>query len=516
MKQVSVWIIDLGSQYTQLIVRRMRELGYSSELLTFKQATKAWQEKKRPKAMILSGGPRSIFEDKNDYSWCFSDSKMPVLGVCYGMQIMAHALGGEVERGSLGEYGKTQVILEEGVEFFPLRTFVAWMSHFDTITKLPDSFLSILESQSGLRAGMIHHENAWLGLQFHPEVEHTEGGREILKYFCEHLAKLKVDWSSSDMLQNAKDMVQSTNAGHTLAALSGGVDSLVAAVLAHQVLGDKLHCFFVDHGLTRTQDLAHIQLIQKQTSLKIDIVNAEEKFLKELKGIEDPELKRKAIGRLFIEVFEVEVARLEAKYNVKFTHLLQGTLYPDVIESVSPHGEEGPSVTIKSHHNVGGLPEKMKLSLMEPFRFLFKDEVRAVGKSLGLPPEWLNRHPFPGPGLGVRIMGEVTKERLTRLRQADHILYQELRGQKLYDDCWQSACIYLPLKTVGVKGDERVYEDVIAIRLVQSLDGMTATIVELPWSFFHQVSARICNEVPGITRVVYDLTTKPPATIEWE
>ncbi len=516
----AVWIVDFGSQYTQLITRRARELGLTSEIMTVEKALEKIKSEP-PKALVLSGGPQSVFEDKTDYSPFFANPKLPVLGVCYGMQLMAQYFGGKVERGVQGEYGISRVktsALFNGIPGgdFKNSSFMAWMSHSDHVVQVPKDFEVILESENGLCAGFASKSRPLLSYQFHPEVQHTEFGTEWLKYFLFTIAELKQDWSTDDMLSQLQETIRQSDAKHILCAFSGGVDSLVAATLVQKIYPEKLHCFFVDHGLLRPQDEAHIHTLQKATGLNVHIVQAEEIFLDKLKGVSDPEEKRKIIGRTFIEVFENEVHRLEQKLGEKVDTLLQGTIYPDVIESKSPHEKGGKSVTIKSHHNVGGLPERMKLKLLEPLRYLFKDEVRKLGAAMGLAAENLNRHPFPGPGLGVRIMGEVTSSRLKRLKKSDQILVEELKSQGLYGSTWQAFTVYLPVKTVGVKGDGRVVEEVIAVRAVNSTDGMTASVTEFPWSFLTKVSSRIVNEVEGITRVVYDITQKPPGTIEWE
>ena len=513
----SVWIVDFGSQYTQLITRRTREIGHSSEIITFSELKRRWDRNEKPKALVLSGGPRSISEDENDYSFIFTDESLPILGICYGMQIIAQTCGGLVERGEAGEYGLAPVVLES--EFKPKNVpdeFIAWMSHFDHVTKLPEGMEVIIRSKNGPLAGIKHQSKPLMGLQFHPEVEHTANGKELLEYFYSDLAKMTADWDNSQMLEEALSVIKEEPNPEILCAFSGGVDSLVAATLAQMAFPGKVHCFFVDHGLLRPQDIHHIETLKTETDLHIEVVNVAEQFFEKLAGVNDPEKKRKIIGHEFITVFEQKVKEFEENKGIHFTHLLQGTLYPDVIESVSPHGEEGASVTIKSHHNVGGLPERMKLKLMEPLRYLFKDEVRILGESVGLRHEWVHRHPFPGPGIGVRVLGELTKTRVQQVQQSDQILFEELKGQNLYESTWQALTVLLPVKTVGVKGDTRAYEEVICLRLVNSSDGMTAEWTDLPRSFLSSVSRRITNEVAGITRVVYDITDKPPGTIEWE
>ena len=513
----SVWIVDFGSQYTQLITRRSREIGFSSEIITFNSLQKRWGEGLRPKVLVLSGGPQSIFKDPRDYSFIFKEENLPILGICYGMQIMGHTLGGKVEKGTSGEYGLSKIQFEEGVEDFGLNfSFNSWMSHFDHVSKVPKDFKIMLKSQNGFIAGLCHESKPIWGLQFHPEVEHTEHGREILSAFFKKVASLESDWGDNEMLEEALRVIKKEKDAQILCAFSGGVDSLVAATLCEQIDTKNLHCFFVDHGLLRPQDIHHIHVLQEKTKLNIQIVDAKDQFFSKLKGVDEPEAKRKIIGHEFITVFEQKVHEYESERGIKFTHLLQGTLYPDVIESVSPHGEEGISSTIKSHHDVGGLPERMKLKLLEPLRYLFKDEVRKLGEALGLDYDWVHRHPFPGPGIGVRVLGELTPERVERVGKSDQILFEELKQANLYQATWQALTVYLPVKTVGVKGDERAYEEVICLRMVNSSDGMTATFSKMPYEFLSTVSRRITNEVPGITRVVYDITDKPPGTIEWE
>jgi GMP synthase (glutamine-hydrolysing) len=511
-----IWIVDFGSQYTQLITRRSRELGFASEILTIEECLKKISEANKPSAIILSGGPNSIFEDDTDYAPIF-ETGLPILGICYGMQLISNYFGGEVERGIQGEYGHATVESQAGIKIpgTPDK-FNVWMSHFDHVSKIPAGFELLLKSSNGLIAGIENKEKQILALQFHPEVEHSEHGREVLNHFFKDIAKLEQNWSNEVMLENCLKEVSDVKGSKVLCAFSGGVDSLVAATIAHQALGDDLYCFFVDNGLLRPQDYHHIDLLQKETKLNIEVIDAKELFYSKLKGVSDPEKKRKAIGVTFIEVFEQKVHEFETNHNIKFDYLLQGTLYPDIIESLSPHKKGGKSATIKSHHNVGGLPETTKLKLLEPLKFLFKDEVRKLGEAVNLKYDWVHRHPFPGPGIGVRVLGEIFPESVRKVQESDQILFEELHAQNLYQATWQAFTVLLPVQTVGVKGDGRAYEEVICLRLVNSTDGMTATWTDLPYEFLAKTSARITNEVKGITRVVYDITSKPPGTIEWE
>lgn len=512
----SIWIVDFGSQYTQLITRKFRELGYTSEIITLEEGLDRIKTT-TPKALVLSGGPQSVFEDETDYSPFFKDETLPVLGICYGMQILGQFFGGKVEKGVQGEYGLAQLHFANGFSIpgCPAVSDV-WMSHSDHVSVLPAGFSLVLKSENGLVAGIKHDKKPILGLQFHPEVHHTVHGKDILSYFLKDIAKLESDWSSQTMLESCFEEVRKVQGSKVLCAFSGGVDSLVAATLTQKVIGSDLYCFFVNNGLLRPQDHATIKNLQEKTSLHIEIIDATEIFLEALKDDKDPEHKRKTIGKTFIEVFEQKVHEYEKSHGIKFDYLLQGTLYPDVIESISPHKKGGKSVTIKSHHNVGGLPERMKLKLLEPLRYLFKDEVRSIGLELGLQHDWVFRHPFPGPGIGVRVLGQLSRDSIRKVQESDQILFEELKSHNLYDSTWQAFTVLLPVKTVGVKGDGRAYEEVIALRMVNSQDGMTASVTELPWSFLNKVSSRICNEVKGITRVVYDITSKPPGTIEWE
>ena len=512
-----IWIVDFGSQYTQLITRKTRELGFSSEIITLDECQSRYLQEYYPECLVLSGGPQSVFEDQQDYSFIFNQINIPILGICYGMQLLGKYFGGVVEKGLIGEYGHAQVHFSSSFHFSDTpQKMSVWMSHSDHVSKVPADFDIIMESSNKLVAAIKHKTKPILGLQFHPEVEHSVHGKHILKSFYENIALLKSDWSSNEMLKEAESLVREIGDKKVLCAFSGGVDSLVAASLSEKILGKNLYCFFVDNGLLRLQDYHHISKLKIETTLHIEVIDAKELFYEALKGKSDPEEKRKIIGRLFIEIFEAKVNEYQKNKNIKFEYLLQGTLYPDVIESISPHINGGKSVTIKSHHNVGGLPERMNLKLLEPLRYLFKDEVREMGLSLGLKREWVFRHPFPGPGLGVRILGEIDSMSIKAVQESDQILFEELLEENLYHSTWQAFTVFLPVQTVGVKGDGRAYENVICLRMVNSSDGMTAEWSKLPFYFLEKVSRRITNEVKGITRVVYDITSKPPGTIEWE
>ncbi len=517
MTKRQIWIIDFGSQYTQLITRKSRELGYSSEIITVKEGLERFKKGKKPLALILSGGPASIFEDENNYAPFFEDESLPILGICYGMQLIGQFFKGLVEKGVVGEYGQGDIEVKAGQEFgdFGPKERV-WMSHSDHISRVPEKFELVMSSNNGLVAGIKHEVRPLLAIQFHPEVEHTPNGKSLLSYFFEKMAKLEKDWSPSAMLEEAKDYIKKKKTGPILCAFSGGVDSLVAATLVALDHSEDLYCFFVDHGLNRPQDFIHLKNLQEKTALNIEILEMKDLFMEKLRGLSDPEEKRKVIGHTFIDVFEEKMKEYQSKHDIHFTHLLQGTLYPDVIESLSPHDKDGKSMTIKSHHNVGGLPERMKLELMEPLRYLFKDEVRLLGEQMGLPHAWVSRHPFPGPGIGIRVLGSLNEQRISVVQQSDQILFEELHRNELYLKTWQAFTVLLPVKTVGVKGDGRAYEEVLCLRLVDSTDGMTATWSPMPYEFLDLVSRRITNEVKGVTRVVYDITSKPPGTIEWE
>ncbi|HEY4120044.1 MAG TPA: glutamine-hydrolyzing GMP synthase [Byssovorax sp.] len=510
-----VAILDFGSQTTQLIARRVREAGVYCEIHPYKVGLDAL-EALAPRAIILSGGPASVYgEGAPHVSREVLELGVPVLGICYGQQLLAHLLGGRVEKGSEGEYGPAEVTVgaTTGVlgAFAPGDKLDVWMSHGDRLVELPPGFTALASTKTTPFAVIGDAKRKIYGLQFHPEVAHTRRGREILASFLFGVAGLSATWTPASFVEQAVAAVRAKVGPEARAVLglSGGVDSSVAAVLCQRALGDRLTCIFVDNGLLRADEATKVvDMFARHLELEVVHVDASARFLDALKGVTDPEKKRKIIGRVFIEVFEDEAKKVD---GARF--LVQGTLYPDVIESVS---FKGPSAVIKSHHNVGGLPERMNLGLVEPLRELFKDEVRAAGAAMGVPREVLTRQPFPGPGLAVRCLGDLTAERLAVLRAADAIFEHEIREAGLYEKIWQSFCVLLPVRTVGVMGDERTYDEVIALRAVESTDGMTADWSRLPYELVARVSSRIINEVRGVNRVVLDVSSKPPATIEWE
>lgn len=507
----TILVLDFGSQYTQLIARRIRELGVYSEIKPYNTPIDEIRAAE-PKAIILSGGPASVWDDDSPtVDRGVFELGIPVLGICYGMQLTAQLLGGIVERSRMREFGPATLRITNGFDLLsgiPDKSDI-WMSHGDRVLELPPGFESIAESENSPRAAMKNREMRIYGTQFHPEVVHTKFGKEILSNFLFKIAGCKGMWTPKSFVETAiKDIRQKAGDATVVCGLSGGVDSAVAAVIIQRAIWDKLRCIFVDTGLLRMNEAEEVVESFRHMGLNLVHVDAKERFLNKLRGVTDPERKRKIIGEEFVNVFEAEASRIN---DARF--LAQGTLYPDVIESVSV---KGPSATIKSHHNVGGLPEKMNLKLIEPLRELFKDEVREVGRELGVPDEILGRHPFPGPGLAIRIIGEIDEERLEILRQADRIFIEELRKGGVYDDIWQAFCVFVPVKTVGVMGDERTYENVIALRAVTSQDGMTAKWARIPYDLLEKISVRIINEVRGVNRVVYDISTKPPSTIEWE
>ncbi len=508
-----VLILDFGSQYTQLIARKVRELAVYSEIQPYHYSFDKIQQDTAIKAIILSGGPASIYAaDAPHADARIFELGLPVLGICYGLQHIAYSLGGEVDRAARREYGRADLWFEKNDPIFKdmKQPTQVWMSHGDHLTQLPDQFHTIGHTRNSPIAAMANSHMKIYGLQFHPEVYHTAEGKLLLSNFLYNIAQFQGNWSAESFIESSLQAIrQKVGKERVLLGLSGGVDSSVAALLIYKAIGSQLTCMFIDTGLLRQQERTEVEeVFREHFHLNLISITGGQHFLSKLKGVIDPEQKRKIIGNTFIDVFEKEAKKLG-----QFKFLGQGTLYPDVIESVS---FKGPSATIKSHHNVGGLPEKMKFELLEPLRELFKDEVRAVGRELGLPEKIIERHPFPGPGLAVRIIGEITEERLEILRLADAIYLEELRSANLYGEIWQAFAVLLPVQTVGVMGDERTYENVLALRAVTSTDGMTADWFEMPAEVLAKISNRIINEVKGINRVVYDISSKPPATIEWE
>ncbi|MFQ3574070.1 MAG: glutamine-hydrolyzing GMP synthase [Thermodesulfovibrionales bacterium] len=507
-----ILILDFGSQYTQLIARKIRELGVYSEIMPFNVSLETIKDFE-PKGIIFSGGPSSVYDeyapmvDMDIYK-----IRQPILGICYGMQLIAKQLGGAVSRADRREYGRAVLNADTANPLFSgisKESFV-WMSHGDRIDAIPDGFISIGKTENTPVSAMANTKDKIFALQFHPEVAHTEEGIKILSNFVFHICKCNATWKMSSFISWSVDNIKKTIADKkVICALSGGVDSSVTALLVHKAVGDNLTCIFVDNGLLRKGEAEKVKdTFDRHFHIRLVFVDARQRFLDKLSGITDPEQKRKIIGNEFISVFEEEAHKIK---GVEF--LAQGTLYPDVIESVS---FKGPSAVIKSHHNVGGLPERMKLKLVEPLRELFKDEVRAVGEELGLPEEICWRHPFPGPGLAIRCLGELSSKRLDILREADAIVLEEIKKAGLYRKVWQAFAVILPVKTVGVMGDERTYDYVVAVRAVTSVDGMTADWVRLPYDVLCSISNRIINEIKGVNRVVFDITSKPPGTIEWE
>jgi len=516
----TILIVDFGSQVTQLIARRVREAGVYSEIAPFNMAEEAFHRLK-PKGVILSGSPASVPEEGSPRApQLIFDSGLPILGICYGQQVMTDQLGGEVrpghETGEGGEFGRAYLTVTEGCVLFDGLWEVGerhqvWMSHGDKVTKFAPGFRIVATSEGAPFALIADDERRYYGTQFHPEVVHTPDGGKLIANFVRHVCGCAGDWTMAEYKEaKIAEIREQVGDKKVICGLSGGVDSSVAAILIHEAIGDQLTCVFVDHGLLRLNEREQVEtLFRDHYNIPLVVVDAEARFMKGLAGETDPEKKRKFIGGEFIEVFDEEAARVGGA-----DFLAQGTLYPDVIESVSFTG--GPSVTIKSHHNVGGLPARMNMKLVEPLRELFKDEVRDLGRELGLNDQFVGRHPFPGPGLAIRIPGEVTKERCDILRKADAIYLEEIRSAGLYDAIWQAFAVLLPVKTVGVMGDSRTYDNVCGLRAVTSTDGMTADVYPFDAGFLTRVSTRIVNEVKGINRVVYDYTSKPPGTIEWE
>ncbi|MBN1808547.1 MAG: glutamine-hydrolyzing GMP synthase [Planctomycetes bacterium] len=508
-----VLVLDFGSQYTQLIARRIREESVYCRIVSCGITAEEVRSSKAA-AVILSGGPASVYDEGAPRvdAGIFTLG-IPVLGICYGLQLAVQQFGGRIERSDRREYGHTMLNVSDAADLFksvPAHTRV-WMSHGDRVAGLPEGFDVLAESEATRYAAVRGLGGRFYGVQFHPEVVHTDAGRTIFHNFLYNVAGLNGDWKIGSFIDEQVEAIRKqTGADAVICGLSGGVDSSVAAMLIDRAVGDRLTCIFVDNGLLRLDEAEEVvSMFKDHLGLKLIHVNARSRFIQALAGVDDPEQKRKIIGREFIRVFEDAAKGVP---NARF--LAQGTLYPDVIESVSAHG--GPSDAIKSHHNVGGLPEDMGFELVEPFRWLFKDEVREVGKALGLPPEILQRHPFPGPGLAVRILGVVTEERLHVLRQADAIIIEEIRAAGLYDRIWQAFGVLLPVQSVGVMGDGRTYENALVVRAVSSTDGMTADWAHLPYAVLNRIAGRIISEVGGINRVVYDISSKPPSTIEWE
>jgi GMP synthase (glutamine-hydrolysing) len=505
-------IIDFGSQYTQLIARRVRDLGVFAEIHPPHTVADVLRVR-RPKGIILSGGPNSVYDEGSpDIPQDIFQMGVPMLGICYGLQLLARHFGGAVDQAAKREYGKAQLLPSLDSPIFQEMSAesTVWMSHGDALHEPPQGFEIIAHTANAPICAIADNVNRIYGVQFHPEVVHTSEGNTILHNFLYRVCGCSGGWSTASVIeQSTIDIRERVGSDHVICGLSGGVDSAVLAVLLHKAIGSQVHCIHIDNGLMRKNESAYVvETFEKHLGIPVQLVDASDVFLSRLEGVVEPEKKRKIIGAAFIEVFEREISRIP---DVRY--LAQGTLYPDVIESVN---FKGPSATIKSHHNVGGLPDTMRLKLIEPFRELFKDEVRSIGVQLGVPERFIGRHPFPGPGLAVRILGEITRERLDLLREVDDIFISTLHEDGVYDEVWQAFAVLLPIKSVGVMGDSRTYENTVALRAVTSVDGMTADWAHLPYATLGKVSNRIINEVRGVNRVTYDVSSKPPATIEWE
>lgn len=512
LNRETILIIDFGSQYTQLIARRVRESRVYCEIHSHKISLDEVR-KINPIGIILSGGPMSVYDEQAPHiDQNIFNLNIPILGICYGLQMICKNLGGRVESAKDREYGKAELNIEGNSELFldVQNESVVWMSHGDYLTDLPAGFKVIGTSEHSPICAIENLEKKIFGVQFHPEVVHTTEGKKIINNFLFRICNAKGDWTAQNFIDESIEKIKCA-AGNSkvICALSGGVDSTVAAVLVERAVGSNLTCIHIDNGLMRKSESANVEkLFKEQYHMQFRCINASKIFLSRLKGVIDPEVKRKIIGSTFIEIFEAEAKKIKG-----VEYLVQGTLYPDVIESVSVKGK---SATIKTHHNVGGLPSKMNIKLIEPFRELFKDEVREVGRSLGIPNEFIERHPFPGPGLAVRIIGEITEDKLDLLREADEIYLNEIKNAGVYNDIWQAFAVLLPIQSVGVMGDSRTYENVLALRAVTSVDGMTADWYRFDHDFLANISNKIINKVKGINRVVYDISSKPPSTIEWE